>query len=182
MPRLDKETRERIRQLEPKELQEIVLKLASKEKSVYDFVVINYLDKEFGETDLFERTKAELETTFYKSHKGYSEELRLANKLAACMKKINEFTKSCSNKKLEADLLLYLLDFPFSLTSDLFGTCFTQYDTKVATILKRLISIVNNKLHEDYKADYREAINVYLNILHRYSNHIETVHCLPKSL
>ena len=86
MPRLDKETIARIKKLEFKELQDIVLKLASKEKSLYDYVFANYLDKEFGEKELFETTKADLEIIFRKRHKGFSE-------IASAVKKLRQKKK-----------------------------------------------------------------------------------------
>jgi hypothetical protein len=144
--------------------------------------MINYLDKELGETDLFERAKADLEMIFRKRHKGFSQELQLANMLGACIKRINEFTAVSKNRSLEADLLLYVLEIPFSLPANMFGTCFTQYDTKVAMIVKRLITVVTKKLHEDYKAEYEDIINGYLEILHRRSNHIDSIYNMPKAI
>lgn len=182
MPRLDKETKEQIKRLDSKDLQDIVISLATKEKMVYDYILLNYLDKESGEQDLFESTKTDLEIIFGKRHKGFSEELQIANMLGACIKRINEFTKISKNKVLEAELLLYVLQVPFSLTTKMFGTCFTQYDTKVAMIVKRLITIVTKKLHEDYKIEYEDKINEYLQILHRTSNHIDMVYNLPKAI
>ena len=108
MPRLDKETKEQIKKLNHSDLQDIVLKLASKDKSVYDYILANYLDKEYGEKDLFEATKVDLEIIFQKKHKGYSEQLKVANMLGACIKRINEFTKISKNKVYEADLLFHL--------------------------------------------------------------------------
>jgi len=145
MPRLNSEIKEQIKKLDYYDLKDIVLKLASKEKIVYDFVINNYLDKESGEKELFEITKSDLEIIFRKRYKGFSEQLQLANMLRACIKRINEFTKISKNKVLEADLLLHILEIPFSLTTNMFGTCFTQYDTKVAMILNRLINIVTKK-------------------------------------
>ena len=182
MPRLDKETKEQIKRLDSKDLQDIVISLATKEKMVYDYILLNYLDKESGEQDLFESTKTDLEIIFGKRHKGFSEELQIANMLGACIKRINEFTKISKNKVLEAELLLYVLQVPFSLTTKMFGTCFTQYDTKVAMFVKRLITIVTKKLHEDYKIEYEDKINEYLQILHRTSNHIDMVYNLPKAI
>lgn len=182
MPRLDKATKEHIRKLPAKDLQDIVMHLASKDKFAYDYILVNYLDKELGEEELFEQTRADLEIIFRKSHKGFSDELRIANMLGACIKRINEFTKISKNKNLEAELLLHILEIPFSLGTSMFGTCFTKYDTQVAMIVKRLVNIVNNKLHEDYKIEYEATINEYLKILHRTSRHINTVHQLPESI
>lgn len=182
MPRLDKETKERIKRLKHKDLQDIIISLASKEKTAYDYILLNYLDNEYGEQDLFEATKSDLEIIFRKRHKGFSEELQVANMLGARIKRINEFTKISENKVLEAELLLYILQVPFSLNTKMFGTCFTQYDTKVAMFVKRLITIVTKKIHEDYRIEYEDKINEYLQVLHTKSNHIDTVYNLPKAI
>jgi hypothetical protein len=149
---------------------------------VYDFILTNYINKKSGEAKLFDATKSDLDLIFGKRYKGFSEQLRMVNMLNACIKRVSSFAKISKNKALEAELLLYILDIPFSMTPDMFGTCFTQYDTKVAMILKRLINIVTQGLHEDYMLEFQEKINNYLNILHHTSNHIDNVNKLPKSI
>jgi len=182
MPKLDKATKEQIKNLEHKKLQEIVLKLAAKEKTAYDFIFANYLAKESGEEELFEETKEDLDLIFGKDYKGYAEQVRLAKMLNACVKRVNEFTKVSKNKVYEADLLLYIVEVAIPFDEELFGTCFTQFDTKVAVIVKRLINVVTKKLGEDYKVDYEKPINHYLDILHRRAWHNDTVHKLPKAI
>ncbi len=182
MPRLDKETKEQIKQLDYNILQEIVIKLASKDQAVYDYLFMNYLDKERGEKELFEATKADLDKLFGKRYKGYSDEMKTANMLGACIKRINEFTKVSKNKNLEADLLIYVLTIPFSLPAGMFGTCFTKFDTKVAQIVKRLITLVTKKMHEDYRIEYVDKINYYLQILHQRSQHNDTVYNMPEKI
>lgn len=179
MPKLNADTKEQIKRLDKKALQDIVIKMASRDKTVFDYVKVNYLDKEFGEDELFEETKADLQQLFSKQYKGFAEQLRVANMLSACIKRVNEFTKVSKNKVLEAELLIFILDYPFSLPDDFFGTAFTKFDTKVATIVKRLITLVTKRLHEDYKLDYKNKINGYLEFLHRNSNHNDTVYNLP---
>jgi len=82
----------------------------------------------------------------------------------------------------EADLLMYILDVPFSLDESYFGTCFNAFDSKVAQTLKHLITLVTTKLHPDYLADYQEIINRYLEILHKRSGFLDSVYNLPKSI
>lgn len=182
MPRLNSEITDQIKALSFDELQEIVLKFSAKEQSFFDFLFVNYIDKESGEKDLYEKTIRDLEVIFRKSYKGFSQQLQLANMLSACIKRINEFTGISKNKVLEANLLIHILEVPFSLTTKMFGTCFTQYDSKVAMILKRLITLVTKKMHPDYKIEFEEKINNYLQILHQTSNHIDTVYHMPKSI
>lgn len=183
MPRLTADFKEAVKQLSRNELQEIVLKLASKERNAYDFITVNYLDKETGEKELYETTIDDLEFLFCKGYKGFSVELRAANMISACVKRINEFSKCSKNKVLEADLLVYILDSAVFANSDArLGTCFTNYDYKVALVVKRLLTLVTTKLHPDQKLDYVSKVNFYLEKLHRQSNHLDMVFDMPKSI
>lgn len=182
MPRISRETKEEIANLSHAELLQIVLKMAAREKSVMDYVMVNYIDKEMGEEVLYEEAIADLNALMIKGYRGFSEQLQWANMLAACIKRINVFTRVSNNKRMEADLLVYLLEVPFSHTPDLFGTCFTRFDTKVAQILKRLITLVTKKLHADYRIEYEDKINNYLKVLHGTSNHLDMIYDMPQSI
>lgn len=140
MPRLSSTTKEQIKNLSRKELEEIVLKTAAKEQTVLDFITINYLDKELGEKELLAKAKADLDVIFRKNYKGFGEQMQLKNMLSAAIKRVNTFTEVSTNKLFEADLLLYVLAVPFSLPDTIFGTCFNAFDSKVAQILKRMIN------------------------------------------
>ncbi len=172
----------KIGSLSRNELEKLVLKAASKHKEFNAFLRVNYIDKQSAEAELFEEAKADLDKLMRKSYKGFSQELQLANMLTACNKRVMEFSKVCKNKKSETDLLMLILEIPFSLTSKMLGTCFTVFDYKVALILKKVITLINTKLHPDYKIEYQEKINRYLNIMHSTSNHIDTVYALPDEL
>lgn len=182
MPRLSVEEKKQISDLTREELEEIVIKLAAKEKIVYDFITVNYLNKEYGEEDLYEEALEDLDFLFIKNYKGYAEQIRKAKMLSACIKHINEFKKVCKNKKMEADLLLYVLEEAFSVPDNFFGTCFTQYDSKTAQIVKRLITLVTKNLHEDYQIEYKGHINSFLKKLHQNSDHINLVYDMPKKI
>lgn len=179
MPKISTEVKNQIATISKTELEKIVIKMAAKDKSVFDYLLVNYLEKATGENDLFEETKMDLDSLFRKSYKGFSKELQLANMLSACIKRINQFSKICKNRDLEADLLMHVLELIFSLSANQFGTCFTIYDYKVALMINRVITIVQTKLHPDYKIEYAEKINKYLAILHRTSNHIDFIYGLP---
>lgn len=73
---------------------------------------------------------------------------------------------------------MYVLEPVFMLPTNLLGSCFTACDYKVTLMLKRVITLVQTRLHPDYKIEYAEKINSYLTILHRTSNHID----LPQSI
>lgn len=182
MPRLNKETKDQIKQLDIKSLQEIVVKLAAKDKIAFDFIKVNYLDKESGEQELFEEAKSDLTYIFMKSQKGYAPELKMAKTLAECVRRINAFGKVSTNKIMEADLLVFVLEEAFSVPDKMFGTCFTQFDNKVASILNRLINIVTKKLHQDYLNDYQDSINNYLKRLHKNAFFVPKIRQLPESI
>lgn len=181
MAKVNPQVAEAIKKLDKNELEKIVLKAASKYAEFHDFLFANYTDTKAAEDELFEIAQKDIEILFCKRYKGFSEELQLANMLAACHKRINDFSKVCKNKCLELDLVLSVLEYPFSLNSNVFGTCFTNFDYRVALLLKKAIGIYN-KLYEDYKSDYTDKINNYLEILHRTSNYHDFIYNLPANI
>ncbi len=182
MPKLDKDYKTQVSLLTNKEKDTIIFKYAAKNKLIYNYIYVNYVDKEHGEQELYEQTKEDVKNLFIKGYKGYSQELRLVNMMIACIKRINEFQKICIHRNLEADLLILLLDEVFGYPTKHFGTYYRRFDTKVGTILKRLINLINTKLHDDFRLEYEDKVNYYLNILHSKSDHIPVVVALPKVL
>ncbi len=179
MPKINAETKEAIKKLGKEELEKLVLKAAQKDITFYNYLLINYVDKEFGEQDLFDDALGDIEMLFIKNYKGYAEELKLGNMLAACHKRINEFSKVSKNKELELKLIMHVLELPFSLSSNLFCTCFTNYNYRVSLLIKKAIALLQNKLHEDFKIEYSKTINGYLETLHRTSGYLDSVSGLP---
>jgi hypothetical protein len=178
MPKISPEIKKQIAAISKTGLEKIVIKMAAKDKAVFDYLLVNYLEKETGENELFEEAKMDLDFLFTKSYKGFAQQLQLANMISACIQCINRFSKICKNRNLETDLVMYVLEAVFELPASLLGTCFTAYDYKVTLMLKRVITLVQTRLHPDYKIEYAEKINNYLTILHRTSNYIN----LPKSI
>lgn len=171
-----------ISSLSKKELEKLVLKAAASDKVFHDYLLVNYFDKQYAEQDLYDQAKQDLLFLFSKNYKGFSRELQMANMLAACSKRIDQFSKVCKNKKLEADLILFVLDVPFSGGTAIFSTCFTALNYKTVLLLKRLIKIVQTKLHPDFRIEYLPVINEYLGILHRTSNYLDYVYALPETV
>ncbi|MHB9142663.1 MAG: hypothetical protein ACYC25_12380, partial [Paludibacter sp.] len=93
-----------------------------------------------------------------------------------------EFTVETKSKKLEADLVLYVLEIQFANPSRVFGARVSGYDYKVGLLLKKLITLVTKKLHPDYRIDYVDKINEFLDKLHHTSNRINTIKELPASI
>jgi hypothetical protein len=102
--------------------------------------------------------------------------------LAACSKRITAFSKICKHKNLEANLIMYVLEIPFSLPARSFRTHNTGFNFKVVSLLKKVMKLIEEKLHEYYKIEYEEKINEYLKKLHASCFDLGYVSTLPKKL
>lgn len=182
MPKINAVVKEGVASLTKKDLEKLVLKAATMNQQFHDYLVINYIDPELGEKDLYEACLADLELLSRKSYKGFSYELQLANMLAACNKRIGEFAKVCKDKSLEMNLILKTLEIPFSISTKSFGTCFTKYNYQVYLLVKKALTILKTKLHEDYRIQYAPILNEYLSILHQSSSHLDYIFTMPKSV
>lgn len=182
MSKIDSYLKQEVSRLSKKDLEKLVLKAASSNKTFYDYLLVNYGDKTNGEKELFEQAKQDLERLFRKSYKGFSDELRLANMLAACNKRINLFAKTCKDKSLILDLVMLTLEIPFSIVPNNFETCFTRFNQQVFYMVKEALTLLKNRLHEDYRIQYAPRLNEYLEILHRTSGHLDYIHTLPKTV
>jgi len=171
--------KQQLAQFSKNDLTEMVLKLASK-RTNYEYLLVNFLDKDGGELTLFDEAKDEILQLDAKEFKGRTPQHQATKRLNACIKRIGKFTMETKSKKLESDLVLLVLELQFANYSQLFGAHFSGYDFKVGILLKRLISIVSKKLHPDYLIDYQDKINEFLLKIHQTSNRIKTVSDLPE--
>lgn len=182
MPKVNSLFKDEIATLSKADLVKLIIKAASINKQFHDYVIVNHVDKANGEKELYESAKHELELLFRKSYKGFSKELQLANMLAACNKRINEFAKVCKDKSLEMELIMFVLEIPFSLSTNFFTTCFTRYNQQVYLLMKKALTLLKSKLHEDYHIQFAPKLNEYLKILHRTSRHLDYIYSLPESI
>lgn len=181
MPRDKAILKEQVTELSKKELVDIVLKLAGKRYN-YEYLLVNFLDKDGGEKTLYEEAREDIDKLSLKEYKGRTIQHQLVKKLNACTKRITEFTVETKSKKLQADLVLYLLEQQFANPAKVFGARFSGYDYKVGLLLKKLILLVTKKLHPDYLIDYQDRINEFLTKLHHTSNRINTIYDLPQQI
>ena len=181
MPREKAILKEQVNELSKKELVDIVLKLAGKRYN-YEYLLVNFLDKDGGEQTLFEEAKEDIDMLCLKEYKGRTIQHQLVKKLNACSKRIVEFTVETKSKKLHADLVMCVLEMQFAQPAKVFGARFSGYDYKVGLLLKKLISLVTKKLHPDYLIDYQDKINEFLVKIHKSSDRINTIYDLPQQI
>jgi len=182
MAKIETHIKERIAEIPKKDLEKLVIKAASMNKQFYDFLLLNHIDKEFGEEDLFEQAKADLKSLMNKNYKGYSFELKMGNMISACNKRINDFDKVSKDKSKVLELILIVLDVSFSVDDDSLSTCFTQFNYRLSLLLKKAITIVQKKMHEDYHIQYSPTLNGYLQRLHNTCNYLDYIYDLPESI
>jgi len=182
MAKVDPSITQALTGLKRTELEKLVFKAASMDKVFHDYLLVNYGDTESGEKELYEQTLADLDIILAKRHKGFSDELKMANALQACNKRIDGFSKICKNRKYELDLVMYLLQMAFYNSNVSFGTCFTNFDYRVSLLLKKAVNLLTKKLHEDYKVDYAQDLNYYLKKLKARANYFDLVDALPDEI
>ena len=173
--------KEQLNRFSKSELVDILTKISAKRFN-YEFLLVNYLDPESGEQLLFEDAKEDIELLINKEFKGRTVQHQMVKRLKACTNRIKDFTEETKDRKLEVDLILYVLEIQFSNNSKIFGAKYSGYDYKVGLLLKKLISLINTKLHADYLVDYQDTINTMLTLLHKTSNRINTIKSLPKRI
>lgn len=181
MQRNKKILKDQLQEFSKSELIDIVLKLAAR-KEIFDFVRVNFTEKEFGEQSLFDETLEEIEELLAKPYKGRTPQHQACSKIKALTKRLKEFTDITKNKKLEADLLQHILDHFFDYEIRFWARDHASFDYKVALLLKRFIKVITQQLHPDYLVDYVDKTNEYLKKIHHSSNHLQTVYDLAMEI
>lgn len=181
MPKLSADFKENVKHLSADNLYSIVINYAKKSKDFYDYINLNYLNDENAKREFFEETKKKALIALMSSSRGNLYR-QIASSVGKAIKHVNYYKELTKDKKGEADLLNIILKEVFDDYSQHLGTCFTVFDSKLASTVNRLINLVNKKLHEDYKIDYEDDINRYLGILHEKSNHLDFVYSMPEKI
>jgi hypothetical protein len=182
MPKLEPSIIEALEGLKTKELVKLITKAAAKDNNFYEYLFVNYNSNENAEQDLFDKYKSELDDAFDSYSNRLNDLIRYAKILTRCNKLIIDFSKNCKNKTLELNLIIYVLDIPFRLDPLMFDTRYTNYNYRVALLVKKAITIITTKIHEDYRIEFIDKINNYLSILHKYSDHLDFVYDMPHSI
>ena len=179
MPKLSSDFKQVISKLSYDELIKIVFRFARKNKEMYETLSFEYLQDDSAE-ELFEDVKQDIDFHFSFVEEGRVIQKNLAKAISNSIQDINEFKKVTKNKKLEADSLVFLLCIVFDRYEEDLGTCWTIFDSKVATTLNRLINLVR-KIHPDYWIEYKKDIDRFIKIMKEKSGSIQTVYKMPNT-
>lgn len=182
MPKLTAEIKKQIKALSKTDLEQIALKCTGRDKYWYEYVYVHFLNPEYGEEDLFEDYKLELDKLSLKSFPGRLESMRLTRLLKASNTLIRQFHRIGKKPHLEVELYLYALDMHFDTAAVHLGGHYQVYDNNIARTLKKVLTMIREKLHDDYLLEYRGRINGYLLTLHRLAPFNAIVKELPRAI
>ena len=110
------------------------------------------------------------------------DELEVAKAITEAKKAINEFTKIGKRAIKEVELLMVVIlsaIFEYRRNPAMFGTCWTKYDFAVTQTLKRVITLLSNKLHEDFRLNNRDRLENYIKRIKLAANFNDFVYNLP---
>lgn len=182
MPKLTAEIKKQIKGLSKPDLEQIALKCASRDKYWYEYIYVHFLNPEYGEQDIFEDYKLELDKLSQKSFPGRRESMRLTRLLRASNTLIRQFNRIVKKTHLEVELYLYALDIHFEISPSHLGGQYQVYDNNIARTVKKVIALIREKLHDDYLLEYGGKINGYLLTLHRLAPFNPIVRELPRQI
>ena len=182
MPRLSNDFKKAVSEIPLDELQKLVIKAASKSQEIYDWINIQYVEGQEAKKQLFKETKDNaLAEVYAYSDRGIIQK-SLSKAIGNAIKHINYYVKVTNDFVGEAELLNSILKFVFERFTDDLGTCWTVFDSKLALTTNRLYNLIVKKLHEDYRIEYQEDLNRYLENLHSRSSHLDYIYNMPKSI
>jgi hypothetical protein len=104
----------------------------------------------------------------------------LANAIGNCIVEINDFKKVTKSKYHETLAVEETLNIIFSKYIKDFGTCFTIFDSKVASLAKRYFNLVLS-LHEDYHIEFKDNFERILKIVKKECRHFTSIYHLADS-
>jgi hypothetical protein len=176
-----KEIQARVAAMPRRQVENLLVKAMRESDSFYQYVWVNYIDKEAGEAKLYDQYVAEINGLLKKGYRGASEELRAANMLAACKKKVDDFSKVCPAKDKAVELGLYVAGHENTNYPNYAGTCFTKFDYEYFMLFKKIKSLYKS-LHADIQYEYEERLQSILTQLKTHSRHLDYVNDLPDKL
>jgi hypothetical protein len=176
MAKVHPEILAKIKELDKKTLEKLVVKSATTNKKFHDYLLINYVDATLGEQELYEAALQEIDKLQYKSFRARTPELMEAAKLGHISKCITAFDANCKNKKYTLQLLMHVVANELDKGMADFGTSFETYDVKVSTLMQRAILIATNKIHPELLSDYKAELNRLITSLKKVCNHLDKVY------
>ena len=173
-----------VNQLSNTQKEKLIYQMLKKDSLLLEQLYFKHLANPEKLEERFANFENEVKDIVFRSFSARVNELAVAKAIGNAKKVINQFTKVDKRPEKEAALLMIILDAIFINTGNpaRFGTCWTKYDLVVTQTLKRLITILRNKLHEDFLLDFKPQVDKYLVRMKSASSFNDFVYELPDEL
>lgn len=173
-----------LRSLSEKQKDKMLRDLLKKNEDLVERLYFKHLSLPEELDSRYEEYERKVKSALFGSYRAMTDELMLAKAIGEAKKSINEFKKIDKRVIKEVELLMIILTTVFEDRTNpaQFGTCWTKYDFAVTQTLKRVISLLQKKLHEDYLLDYKEILEKYIRRLKASSRFNDFVYVLPDEI
>jgi len=160
------------------ELLKIIVRFAKKNAEMNKILQFELVESDSAE-DLLEDVKSIINSELY-NVTGKIIQKQLAQAISNCINEINDFKKVTKSKYHEALALQELLNIIFKKYLKDFGTCWTVFDSKAASVAKRYFNLVVS-LHEDYHVEFKDEFEKILKLVKKECSHFDSIYGLPKT-
>ena len=168
--------------LSDKQKDKLIIQLLKKDKLLMEKLYFKHMASPQEYDQLYEDFKTQIAQKFNTSYRAHSQELANAKAINEAKRVIDHFTKIDKDPIKEAEMLLMILNVVLNQSDANLGTCWTKYDLTVTQTIRRLITVICNKIHEDHLLDFKPKVDKYLKLLKSHSNFNDFVWDLPDEL
>lgn len=176
MAKVSNELKTELGKLTKEELKKIVIRFARKYAQMNKTLEFELVESESVEElleEVYETIEMELRWA-----DGNIIQKPLAKAMSTSIAEINSFKKTTKSKYHEALALQRLLNVVFKDYREHLGTCWTIFDSKVASAAKRYFKLVIS-LHEDYHIEFKDDFEQILKHTKAECRHYDSIFELP---
>jgi hypothetical protein len=168
--------------LTAKQKDKLIHQLLKRDKEMIERLYLEHIATPIERDERFEYYKKEVEACMHTYYRAPCDELIMAKAISNAKKIIVQFAKLDKRPEKEAELLMDILKVVFDENPAQLGTCWTKYDHSVGQTIKKLITLIKSKLHEDYLIEYKEPLESYISRLKRTSSFNDSIYLLPDTI
>ncbi|MEQ8415447.1 MAG: hypothetical protein RIB71_13310 [Imperialibacter sp.] len=168
--------------LNEKEKDKLIARLLAKNRAELDAIYFQKVASKDDLEDLFADVKAEIEGAMNVYINYGTLQKNLAKGIQKATQAINRYKAIDRRPEKEGELIMHMLEIIFTEFGNEFGTCWTVFDFRVAQAVSKVVTIVTKKIHADYRMDFEDKINGYIQRLKAVASHNDVIYNLPDKI
>lgn len=169
-----------LQRLPEKEKEALLLRAVRRDAELYDLLAYELLEEVTYE-QVFQGSAATIRELLFNSTGRYRGK-SLTKGLRKSVQEIARFKRITKDQKGEADLHLHLLQLIFTHFSEHFDGHFKSFYTATARLAVRTRQLILKNLHEDYRLEYQEPLDLIFTRLHNHGKSLTLSFHLPRRL